>query len=134
MVEVCRFCHFLWFDQGELEALPRKPIERETNPRQMPVEARVAIAKHKALEYAKEKRGKSFGSRMAPPQAWKIIPGVLQLPVEFDNRGRERAPVITWLLSAVIFVISLYGFQNPDLSFNGATRPRCTGIRGERRQ
>jgi Zn-finger nucleic acid-binding protein len=43
-IEVCRICHFLWFDVDELAALTPLPPKVQTEPPELPAEARQAIA------------------------------------------------------------------------------------------
>ena len=59
-VDVCRACHFVWFDAGETETLvPKKPVP-PSEP--MPQKAREAVALLKVEQLAKEAERREFNS------------------------------------------------------------------------
>jgi Zn-finger nucleic acid-binding protein len=67
-VDVCRQCHFVWFDSGETESLVPKPIP-PAKP-QMPQKAREALALYKVKEMAEEARR---NDDMQSAQLWGSI-------------------------------------------------------------
>jgi membrane associated rhomboid family serine protease/Zn-finger nucleic acid-binding protein len=106
-VDVCRLCHFVWFDMHEVEALVPRPLP--SAPVEMPQAAREAIAMLKVQELAEQARGPDFDS--APPdERWKQIAAFLGMPIEFDAARQERRPWATWLLCILIIGISTFAF------------------------
>jgi membrane associated rhomboid family serine protease/Zn-finger nucleic acid-binding protein len=103
-VDVCRLCHFVWFDAGEVENLKPRPLPAPTP--ELPQEARELLAIEKVKQLAEEARGSDFDS--APPdEHWKEIAGFFGFPIEFDAPEETRRPWVTWLLSAAIICVSL---------------------------
>src|SRR6266487_3193720 len=106
-VDVCRLCHFVWFDATEVENLtPRSlPPPRPA----LPQKAREAIALAKVEQLAEQARGTDFDSS-PPDEWWKTIAGFLGMPVEFDAEAQARRPWTTWMLCAAIIVASIFAF------------------------
>jgi membrane associated rhomboid family serine protease/Zn-finger nucleic acid-binding protein len=106
-VDVCRLCHFVWFDLHEVETLIPRPLPAA--PPELPQAAREAIALAKVEQIAEQARGTDFGS--APPdERWKEIAAFLGMPIEFDAAPRERTPWATWMLCLLIIGASTFGF------------------------
>jgi membrane associated rhomboid family serine protease len=104
-VDVCRLCHFVWFDSREVETLVPRPLPSAPPP--LPQKAREILAIAKVQQLAEEAEGSAFDS--APPDEWwKQIAAFLGMPVEFDTAARERTPWATWILCAVITCASAY--------------------------
>jgi membrane associated rhomboid family serine protease/Zn-finger nucleic acid-binding protein len=106
-VDVCRHCHFVWFDAREVEHLtPRPP--RPAAP-ELPQKARELLAIAKVEQLAKEAEGSDFDS--APPDEWwKQIAAFLGMPVEFDAAPQVRPPWATRILGTTIIAFSAFGF------------------------
>jgi membrane associated rhomboid family serine protease/Zn-finger nucleic acid-binding protein len=108
-VDVCRHCHFVWFDANEIDTLVPQPLLAPAP--QLPQEAREQIAIAKVQQLAEEARGSDLDS--APPdERWKQIAALFGLPVEFDEPAQERTPWATWLLATTIVAISAAAFAN----------------------
>ena len=106
-VDVCRLCHFVWFDTHEVETLVPRPLPAA--PPEMPQATREAIAMLKVQELAEQTRGSDFDS--APPdEQWKQVAAFWGIPIEFDAAARERTPWVTWLLCLLIISASTFGF------------------------
>src|SRR6266496_5594154 len=106
-VDVCRLCHFVWFDMHEVEALVSRPLPGAAP--EMPQAAREAIAMLKVQELAEQARGTDLDS--APPdEQWKQIAAFLGMPIEFDAVSQERTPWVTWMLCLLIISASAFGF------------------------
>jgi len=106
-VDVCRLCHFVWFDMHEVEALVPQPLP--STPTEAPQAAREAIAMLKVRELAEQARGTDLDS--APPdEPWKQIAAFLGMPIEFDAAPQERRPWATWLLCLLIIGVSTFAF------------------------
>ena len=104
-VDVCRLCHFVWFDVGEVDTL--KPRAVPPAPPELPQEARELLAMEKVKRLAEQAEGSDFDS--APPdEQWKTIAGFFGLPVEFDVPLQERRPWATWTLTAAIIGVSIH--------------------------
>jgi membrane associated rhomboid family serine protease/Zn-finger nucleic acid-binding protein len=108
-VDVCRHCHFIWFDAHEVETLvPRQP---DPVAPELPQKTREVLAIAEVERLAKQAEGSDLDS-VAPEESWKQIAGFLGMPVEFDAPEEERRPWATWLLSAAIICASLLAFLN----------------------
>ncbi|MHB9026127.1 MAG: rhomboid family intramembrane serine protease [Armatimonadota bacterium] len=103
-LDVCRPCQLVWFDPQEFEALPRlppKPKEPELPPE---VREAVALAEIQAIR----ERYDRMPEAQAPESPLQATLGVLGLPVEVDEPETEGYPWATWLLVAVVTLVSLY--------------------------
>ena len=106
-VDVCRLCHFVWFDTHEVETLVPRPLPAAFP--EMPQATREAIAMLKVQELAEQARGSDFDS--APPdEQWKQVAAFWGMPIEFDATPRERRPWATWLLCLLIIGASTFAF------------------------
>ena len=82
-VDVCKRCHFIWFDAHEVETLvPRQP---EPVAPELPQKAREMLAIAEVERLAKQAEGPDLDSA-APDESWKQIAAFLGMPVEFDNQ------------------------------------------------
>lgn len=106
-VDVCRLCHFVWFDATEVENL----VPRSVSPPkpELPQKAREAIALAKVEQLAEQARGTDFDSS-PPDESWKTIAGFLGMPVEFDAAPQDRHPWTTWILCTAIIAASAFAF------------------------
>jgi len=108
-VDLCRHCHFVWFDAGEVDTLEPRPVAPA--PPELPQKARELLAMEKVKQLAEEAEGSDFDS--APPdEQWKTIAGFFGLPVEFDAPAEERTPWVTWTLAAAIVSASLWALPH----------------------
>jgi membrane associated rhomboid family serine protease/Zn-finger nucleic acid-binding protein len=110
-VDVCKHCHFIWFDAHEVDTLiPRQPTPAPVAP-ELPQKAREMLAMAEVERLSKQAEGSDLDS--APPEeTWKQIAAFLGMPVEFDTPEEQRKPWATWLLSAAIICASLLAFLN----------------------
>jgi Zn-finger nucleic acid-binding protein len=67
-VDVCRLCHFVWFDAKEVENLVPRAGARPKP--EIPQKAREAIAMLEIERLAKEARGGDYDFDSAPPDEW----------------------------------------------------------------
>jgi len=108
-IDVCKHCHFIWFDAHEVDTLvPRQP---EPTAPELPQKAREMLAIAEVERLSKQAEDSDFDSA-APEESWKQIAAFLGMPVEFDAPEEQRRPWATWLLSAVIICASLRAFPN----------------------
>jgi len=106
-VDVCRLCHFVWFDAKEVENLVPRPMPP---PRpELPQKAREAIAMAKVEQLAEQARGTDFDSS-PPDEWWKGIAGFLGMPIEFDAMPQARGPWATWILCTAVIAASTFAF------------------------
>ena len=89
-VDVCRSCHFVWFDTHEVETLVPRPLP-QTAP-ELPQKARELLAVAKVQELAEEARGTDFDSS-PPDEFWKSIAAFCGLPIESDTLEQTRRPI-----------------------------------------
>src|SRR4029453_18547130 len=110
-VDICKHCHFIWFDAHEVDTLvPRPPASVIAEP-ELPQQAREILAMAEVERLSKQAEGSDFDSA-APEESWKQIAAFLGMPVEFDEPEEQRRPWATWLLSAVIICASLLAFPH----------------------
>ena len=109
MLDVCRACHFVWFDPREYEVVPALPPPPEEPP--LPREARELLALHQVELIAERARGGELGAE-PPDEAWKVLPGIFGLPVEHEGHPLERVPYLTWALAALVTLVSLVAFRD----------------------
>ena len=103
-VDVCRLCHFVWFDANEMADLAPRPLPMA--PPQLPAEARQAIALVEVQRMAEQAAGSDLDS--APPDEWwKQFAAFFGVPVEFDAPAQETRPWITWLLCLTIALVGI---------------------------
>lgn len=106
MIDVCKACTFVWFDPAEYDAMPRCVPSAGTSEQELPPEARRLLA----MEQIKDRREQARLDKTAPDEWWKIVPALLGMPVEFDYKRIRIYPVASWLIAAMIFVISIMAF------------------------
>lgn len=106
-IDVCTGCHFIWFDRGEFEGLPKtgviKPPDKKLSPEQ--AEA-LALSR---LEQIKEKQ---YAEETGPDHWWEIIPALFGIPIEYNRTPLRNRPIATWLLAVVIAAVSTATFRN----------------------
>ena len=109
-VEVCRFCHFVWFDTHEIERFTPLPPPKPSEP-ELPQKVREMIAIARVEQIAREAEGSDWASE-PPDEWWKTLAGFLGMPIEYDAPIQERKPWITWLLAATIAAFSVFAFRD----------------------
>jgi len=106
-LDVCTSCHLVWFDRGEFEALPKtspgKPPSTELSP-----EARQALALHR-LEQVKERQ---FAEQTGPNHWWEVAVALFGIPIEYNRTPLRHRPIATWLIAAVIALVSVVAFRD----------------------
>jgi len=111
-LDVCATCRFVWFDTGEYERLPKtpptKPEPQQPEPSAQEKEA-IAMARLEALNARMKDEELGLST---PEHWWEILPALLGLPIEYDNKELQHKPIATWLLSAVIAAVSIIAFFN----------------------
>ena len=107
-IDVCRVCHFIWFDTNEYDVLPKVAVKKPEGS-DMPLEARKALALAK-LETLKQKQEQDASG--APDNWWELIPAIFGLPIEYNRTRLKHKPLLTWSLSALIAIVSAAAFFN----------------------
>jgi len=108
-VDVCKHCHFIWFDAHEVDTLvPRQPEPVPVAP-ELPQKAREMLAIAEVERLSRQAEGPDLDSA-APDESWKQIAAFLGMPVEFDAPEEERKPWATRLLAAAVICVSLLAF------------------------
>ncbi|MGE4488442.1 MAG: rhomboid family intramembrane serine protease [Kiritimatiellales bacterium] len=105
-IDVCSCCAFVWFDAGENNWLPDVPAAPVEKAKPLPPE----LAQRIALDRIRQMNRHARENRQMPEEAWKYIPALLGVPVEFDCEECRRTPYATWILMVIITAISLFGF------------------------
>ena len=107
-LDTCRTCGVVWFDPGEVEALPEGVIESTDS---MHLRIAETIALHK-LE-VESQRTDLTGE---PDDEWKAIPALFGFPVEQHTSALQSRPWVTWSLSGLIAIVSLFAFGRLEAS------------------
>jgi len=109
-LDVCRRCEFVWFDVTEYESIPPPPPKPKdpwhVEEKELPQAAREALAIYKVQQIAEQEREE----HPEPDANWKTVPALLGLPVEMDSDQLTRIPWATFLLTAIIAVLSIWAF------------------------
>lgn len=121
-LDVCRRCHVIWFDAGEFAAVPRSPPPLPEAPAGRSkalspeaTRARVAfeVERAESLRRARPPPSRTMGGLAQPEGMWKYLPGLLGMPVEFDDLPPSRAPWTTWSMLAVVALMGIYSLADP---------------------
>ena len=116
-IDVCRRCMFIWFDSGEMDALPRSEANAdaaEEDPRQALLQREVALMKVQLIKEAAE----DSQSDALPDSRWEQVVGFLGLPVEGNTGQSAREPLVTWALSVIMILLSVVSWiADLDLAF-----------------
>lgn len=111
-LDVCRACHFVWFDPAEYEQMPGAVQASEVAvPSDADARAAEILASADVERLAAQARGGAFGSE-APQERWKYLPALLGMPVEYETSALRQLPWMTWLIAAFIIGFSVAGFFN----------------------
>lgn len=105
-LDVCRKCTFVWFDPDEFHALAGGMPEREPSPAMDPIrdpKAVEALARLKLVEHQRAQERE----RRYPKEGWKWLPGLLGMPVEFDDHEPAAAPTFTYVLVGIVTLVSV---------------------------
>ncbi len=123
-LDVCCSCQSVWFDAGELEAVPRKLPEVKC---ELPQKAREILA----LEQVKN-INEQHEIDEEPGNPWMVIPACLGFPVELNAPKLNSLPIITWLIAATCITVFAYTYNDyeaiKDLGFIPAELFRNGGL------
>lgn len=111
LIDVCVRCQFVWFDRNEFSDLPQlepvKPPEDE-----LPQEARQKLAILEVKQMAESVRIEEEDS---PPESWwQYLAAFVGLPVEVEDKGWSRFPLVTAAVAVLILLVSLIAMSNLD--------------------
>jgi membrane associated rhomboid family serine protease/Zn-finger nucleic acid-binding protein len=102
-LDYCSLCNHVWFDPQEYPPSLRKECQQGLSPK-----AREAMA---LFQIQSEKDSQGAIDAQGPDETWQFIPGILGLPVKFNDHPMSTRPWLTWGLSAamlLLFAILLY--------------------------
>ncbi|MBI4464011.1 MAG: rhomboid family intramembrane serine protease [Acidobacteria bacterium] len=108
-LDVCTRCEFVWFDPKEFEALPPAAPPPGVDEKQLPMEARLLLAKYE-IEQIDDHPLPLEVDEAPPVQGWKALPAFLGMPVEYESHALQRLPWATWGLAAAVSLCSLLAF------------------------
>lgn len=107
-VDVCRICHFVWFDPHEIDTLT--PKQQKVDP-ELPPKVREMLAVARIEQIAKDAQDPNFDS--APPDEWwKSIAASFGIPVEFDAPPLDRTAWITWILGTALITVTALAYPH----------------------
>jgi membrane associated rhomboid family serine protease/Zn-finger nucleic acid-binding protein len=98
-VDVCRTCHIMWLDQGEIVDFGKLEESRkrvQKSPQQMREYARALAEMHGSDRKLTD--GLDFISTEGPDESWKWLPALAGLPVEMNRPPLRDLPILTWLI------------------------------------
>ncbi len=110
LLDVCPACQAVWFDYGELKALPPLPKNPKTLPtRPLPQKARehLALFQIKVIKEQARREGDQL------PHGWQAIPFVLGFPIQLDENPSIRFPLATMGIVGFTLAASLWGLASP---------------------
>lgn len=123
-VEICPNCRTTWFDHREFENLPLTSRAEENFKLPMNIQSalhEIEIHDGKVVANRTSFRldARDFGigwdrTREGRPSGWKLLLGLLLIPVERENHPDHR-PWVTWSLLALVSMVSYLGFQSMEL-------------------
>ncbi|UCF17966.1 MAG: rhomboid family intramembrane serine protease [Phycisphaerales bacterium] len=114
LIDVCTSCHFVWFDRGEFEALPKLDARKPPGIKFSPEEIEAL-----ALERLAKVKDKQYDDETSPDHWWEILPALFGVPIEYNRTPLKHRPVATWLLAAVIVAVSIATFRNLTVVVKG---------------
>ncbi len=105
-LDVCTGCHFIWFDPKEFEFLPKTAAAwaPQTPPLSDKEKEAIALAR---LEMLKSKQIDADAHEISPDNWWEVVVGYMGIPVEYNYTPLKHRPIATWLLAAVIAIVTL---------------------------
>jgi membrane associated rhomboid family serine protease len=108
-LDVCTTCHLVWFDTNEYQEMPKKTFEQKKE--NLSPKAREAIALSNLELYKIKKDAEDMQiSEEGPDNIWELLLAYFGFPVEYDEVGLSQKPIVTWILSALIALISVAAF------------------------
>lgn len=111
-LDICRRCHCVWFDAGEFQRLQAESPVLATiaAPEPRGWEPRLALAKARRLA---EQARREFEEQ--PRLSLDRLPALLGMPVELSPSEGSFRPWLTWSTAALVAVISITGFFQPEV-------------------
>lgn len=108
-LDVCRACHCVWFDAGELDRLPKPSPPPPPAPRDLAAAQKAAIGEARLIA---ERR---LFEDESPNLSLGTLPALLGLPIEEEPGLDGFRPWLTWGTAALVFAISVAAFQSAEL-------------------
>ena len=102
VLDVCRACQFVWFDPGEFEALPAKPVVPPPAGRSFSEKDREEIASAAAQKIKKDLDVPEY---VFPGRVESFV--TMLVPLEKGDTVSSR-PIITWILTALLLTIGIW--------------------------
>ena len=106
--DVCKICHFVWFDPREYEAVPAASQVQQMNEATLPQAARETLALYQVQRIAEQAKD----ADPSPDATWKTIPALFGFPVESETAPLKCWPWLTWIVAGIIAMISLSAFSD----------------------
>lgn len=106
VLDLCTHCHMVWFDSGEFEAEPFKPLPEYPVLRMDLAERRRYAAEMIAVQKEMASEDDSF---RRPENVQELALAILGFPIEYGN-PISRRPFVTWGTALSVIVVSLIAF------------------------
>ena len=106
--DICKVCHFVWFDPQEYESVPVVSQPPKASEATLPQAAHETLALYEVERIAEQARD----ADPSPDATWKTIPALFDFPVENETAPLKSLPWMTWSMAATIAIISVAAFAN----------------------
>ncbi len=111
-LDVCPTCRLVWFDTNEYQTLPKIPVEEEEENLSPKARELLALSKLELYKQRQQAADLRLSDTDGPDNYGELLLAFLGFPVEYDETGISRKPIITWVLSALVAAVSIAAFFN----------------------
>ena len=113
-LDVCTRCHCVWFDPGEFQAMPQRPVEMTGRAKTTPAVAE-AVGRFELEQMRRKREHRDREEPLnGPDDLWKWLAGFAGLPVNMGGESHRVHPWATWAISALVLALGLLAFRRAD--------------------
>jgi membrane associated rhomboid family serine protease len=116
-LDICTHCHFVWFDPGEYDSLPKAAPKPPTAP-ELPVAARMALTEAR-LERMRKDQEREEALDSYPESNRELVLGLFGVPAEYNDTPLTKTPLVTWTLAAVLIAVSVVTYGDLASAIDG---------------
>lgn len=111
-LDVCTTCPLIWFDNMEIEALPKAAPPRGSGPFSGKDFRTDAARQAWAVAQIDRQARQQTSDTHLPTEGWQWVAGFFGLPIEFDAPQPSRRPWITWGIALTCVAVMLMTLEN----------------------